>query len=259
MLAAERGGPILDLGCGTGRLLIPLVRDGFDVVGADLSEAMLRRAREKCRRAFGAGHPAPRSGRGLAPSQRAGASLLVRADLRALPIGGTFPLVFMAFHTIQHLIEDDELIDVLRRIRALLGRDGWLAFDVFAPPARWLTRPTNRRFDATIFRHPGTKQRLQYSVSHRLDRDRRALHVHFHYRRVSPDGKVAARGSTIHLCHRQLTPTDVEGLLARAGLKLIGRWGGFHDEPLGDGEDSEQHVYLARPDRPPGASESPQS
>src|SRR5262249_15798650 len=45
MLAAERGGPVLDLGCGTGRLLIPLARDGFDVVGVGLSASLPARAR----------------------------------------------------------------------------------------------------------------------------------------------------------------------------------------------------------------------
>jgi len=234
MLAGERGGPVLDLGCGTGRLLIPLARDGFDVVGVDLSAPMLARAGAKRRQ----------QGRRLA-----GRTLLLRGDLRALPLRGPFPLAVMAFHTIQHLVEDDELVETLRGVRRVLGPDGWLAFDVFAPRARWLARAPNRRFDATVFRHPGTKQRLQYSVSHHLDERRRALHVWFHYRRVSLEGRVASRGSSVHLCHRQLTPVEVEALLTRAGLRLIGRWGGFHDEPLGDGTTSEQHVYLARPAR----------
>ena len=232
MLAGERGGPVLDLGCGTGRLLIPLARDGFDVVGVDLSVPMLGRARAKIRR----------EGRRLR-----GRTLLVHGDLRALPLRGPFPLAVMAFHTIQHLVEDHELVEALRGIRRVLGPDGWLAFDVFAPRPRWLARAPHRRFDATVFRHPGTKQRLEYSVSHHLDERRRALHVRFHYRRVSPDGQVARRGSVVHLCHRQLTPIEVEALLARAGLRLVGRWGGFNDEPLDDGTTSEQHVYLARP------------
>ena len=234
MLAAERGGPVLDLGCGTGRLLIPLARDGFDVVGVDLSASMIGLARAKARRQA---------------RRLRGRILLARGDLRALPLRGPFPLAVMAFHTIQHLVEDDDLVATLRGIRRVLGRDGWLAFDVFAPRPRWLARTPNRRFDATIFRHPATKQRLEYSVSHHLDESRRALHVRFHYRRVLPDGRVAPRGSIVHLCHRQLTPAEVEALLARAGLRLIGRWGGFHDEPLAGGSTSEQHVYLARPER----------
>jgi SAM-dependent methyltransferase len=264
MLAAERGGPVLDLGCGTGRLLIPLAADGFDVVGIDLSASMLRRAHDRRGRAEArrerdaerAGPAHRRAGSPPRPGPALGTTLLLRADLRALPVRGTFPLVVMAFHTIQHLVADDDLLGVLRTIRQLLGSDGWFAFDVFAPRATWLARPAGQRFGATIFRHPTTKQRLEYSFTHRLDRKRRALHITFRYRAMPEEGArggSAARGArrhtTVRLCHRQLTPGEVEALLARAGLKLIGRWGGFHDEPLGDGSGSEQHVYLARPAR----------
>src|SRR3569623_557391 len=84
-LAWMRGGPILDLGCGTGRLLIPLLRDGHRVVGVDLSPSMLSRASARMRR--------------LA-RQRRRAGLLLRADLRHLPLRqkGRFPLIVMAFH-----------------------------------------------------------------------------------------------------------------------------------------------------------------
>src|SRR4051812_21772048 len=71
-LADERGGPILDLGCGTGRLLIPLVRDGHVVVGLDRSAAMLARA-------------AARRNRLAAPARRR--ALLVCGDLGQLPVG----------------------------------------------------------------------------------------------------------------------------------------------------------------------------
>lgn len=266
MLAAERGGPVLDLGCGTGRLLIPLAADGTDVVGVDLSASMLRRARDRRRRAearrgaTARAHPAgrapsPRHPASSAPSlPPVGATLLLQGDLRALPVRGAFPLVIMAFHTIQHFVADDDLLRVLRTIRDLLGSDGWFAFDVFAPHSAWLARPSGQRFGATVFRHPATKQRLEYSFTHRLDRKRRALHITFRYRPMPAGGSGGSGGNarsetTVRLCHRQLAPREVESLLARAGLKLIGRWGGFHDEPLDDGSASEQHVYLARPAR----------
>ena len=231
MLADERGGPILDLGCGSGRLAIPLLRDGHPVVGVDLSEAMLARARAQRQRL-----PGPLKQRGL----------FVRGDLRRLPVRGAFPFIGMAFHTIQHLIEDDELLSVLRAVRERLTPDGWFAFDVFFPSAAWLARPPGRRFDRTIFRHPGSGRRTEYSVSHRLDARRRALHMFIHYRPLSAAGVVAPRGRVIRLVHRQLPPTDVARLLRRAGLRTIARWSGFHGEPFVRPEDSEQHVYLTR-------------
>jgi SAM-dependent methyltransferase len=226
MLADERGGPILDLGCGTGRLLIPLLRDGHRVVGVDLSAPMLARAAAR---------------RARLPRHQAARGLLLRGDLRRLPVRGPFPLITMAFHTIQHLVDDADLVGLLRAVHDLLTPDGWFAFDVFFPSAAWLARPSNRRFDHTLFRHPHTRERMEYSVSHRLDRERRALHMFLHYRELS-----APRGRIVRLCHRQLPPDDVAALLAKAGLKVIARWGGWRNEPLEHPEDSEQHVYLVR-------------
>ena len=68
-LADERGGPVLDLGCGTGRLMAPLLRAGHTVVGVDVAPTMLARA-------------AARIGRLPAPARRR--ALLLRADMRAL-------------------------------------------------------------------------------------------------------------------------------------------------------------------------------
>jgi SAM-dependent methyltransferase len=234
MLAAERGGPVLDLGCGTGRLAIPLVRDGHRVLGVDRSIAMLGRARTRLRRVAGS---------------LAARCLLVKADLLSLPVRGGFPLAIAAFHTVQHLIDDRDLISLFRSVRGVIGPDGWFAFDVFFPDPRWLSRPSNRRFDRTIFRHPVTGQKLAYTFSHRMDNARRALHMRLHYQPVADNGAAVGRETTVRLCHRQLSPEEVGALLRRSGLKILAQWGGFQSEPLATGgvRPTEQHVYLAGP------------
>ena len=234
MLADERDGPILDLGCGTGRLLVPLLRDQRTVVGVDLSAAMLARARARLRR-LGA--------------QRARHALLLQADLRHLPLRGPFRLAVAAFHTVQHLVDDRELVQVFRGVRRVLAPDGWFAFDVFVPPPAWLARPPGRRYGRTVFRHPITRQKLAYSLSHRLDVARQALHLRIHYQPLDDGGAPAGVETSVRLCHRQLSPTSVRALLRRAGLDVVATWGGFDGEPLdADGAaPTEQHVYLARP------------
>ena len=128
-LADERGGPVLDLGCGTGRLMAPLLRDGHTSSGVDRAPAMLARA-------------AARIGR-LGPAARRRA-LLVRADLRALAFRRRFAFAIAAFHSIQHLYTDADL-PVLRGRRARPDPGGWLAFDTFAPDARFLARARRGR------------------------------------------------------------------------------------------------------------------
>jgi SAM-dependent methyltransferase len=233
-LAAERGGPVLDLGCGTGRLLVPLVRDGHRVVGVESAPAMLARAARRLER--------------LRPEARRRA-LLVRADLEHLPLGPSarFGFAVAAFHVVQHLPTAAALVGFFRRVRAALAPGGWLAFDVFAPDPAFLARSARRRWDATRFRHPASGQRLLYTTTHHMDRRRRTLTMTFHYQPLDRRGRPRGRERHVRLVHRQLAPREVAALLARAGLELIATWGGFDGRPLArDNSDSEQHVYLAR-------------
>ena len=229
-LADERGGPIADLGCGPGRLLVPLVRDGHEVVGLDRSGAMLGRA-------------ATRLGR-LGPAARRRA-LLVRGDLGALPFARRrFAFAVAAFHTVQHCETDEELLRFFRGARDALVPGGWLAFDTFAPARRFLERRTPS--GTTRFRDPGTGRPTLYSETHVLDG--RVLAMTFRYQPVGrgADGR-RPRARLVSLRHRLLQPREIEAQLRRCGLHLIASWGGFDGRPLDlDDETGEQHVFLAR-------------
>jgi SAM-dependent methyltransferase len=225
-LADERGGPVLDLGCGTGRLMLPLLRDGHLVVGVDRARPMLTRAAARVARLGADGR------------RRA---LLVRGDLRALPFTKRrFWLAVAAFHTIQHCESDGELLQVFRGAAAALLPGGWLAFDTFAPTRRFLERRGPSA--PTRFRDPRTGRATIYSESHVLDGP--VLDMTFRYQPVAAGGK---RARAVSLRHRLLQPREIEALLAPAGLTLIASWGSFDGGPLDpDDESGEQHVYLAR-------------
>jgi SAM-dependent methyltransferase len=231
-LADERGGPILDLACGTGRLLLPLVRAGHTVVGVDRSRPMLARA-------------AARIARLARPLRRR--ALLVQGDLRALGFRRRFQFAIAAFHSVQHLHSDAELGGFFEGAARALRPGGWLAFDTFAPEARFLARDPAARWAPTRFRHPTTGQLTTTWETHRL-RDR-ILAMTFHYQAVDARGRPRGTVRRVRLDHRLLVPGEVEALLAGAGLTLIATWGGFDGRPL-DGE-TEQHVYLARAGRAP--------
>jgi SAM-dependent methyltransferase len=228
-LADERGGPVLDVGCGTGRLLAPLVRDGHAVVGVDRSGAMLARAAARIARLGAA---------------RRGRALLVRGDLRALPFARRFAFAVAAFHTVQHCETDDDLLRFFRGVRAALLPGGWLAFDTFAPTRRFLERRAPS--GTTRFRDPRTGRPTIYRETHALDG--RVLAMTFRYQPLGrrSDGRpLPAR--LVALRHRLLQPREIEALLRRSGLDLIASWGGFDGRPLDlDDDHGEQHVYLAR-------------
>ena len=234
-LADERGGPILDLGCGTGRLMLPLLRAGHTVVGVDRAAQMLARAAARLRRA--------------SPGLRRRA-LLLRGDLRRLPVARRFLLAIAAFHTIQHLATDRELTRFFAGVARTLRPGGWFVFDTFAPNARFLgrARPAGaggasaRPWARTRFRHPTTGRRTEYWESYRLEG--RLLTTTFHYQPVGSRQRRAAGDQRVELAHRLLEPGEITRLLAGTGLTMIASWGGFDGRSLAP--PTEQHVYLLR-------------
>ena len=227
-----RPGPVLDLACGSGRLLVPLLRDGHTVVGLDRAPAMLAAAARRVQR--------------LSAARRARA-LLLREDLRAFAFRRRFAIALCAFHSVQHLYTDAELLRFLRATAACLGPGGWLAFDVLPPDPRWLVRDERRRA-RTVFRHPATGQRLAYTTNHVYDEQHRVLQMRLYYQPLDERGRPAGRERQVRLDHRQLWPKEVERLLQRAGFRLMATFGGFdgRELPAGDGLPADEHVYVAR-------------
>jgi SAM-dependent methyltransferase len=229
----DRPGPVLDLACGTGRLTVPLLRDGHTVVGVDRSAAMLARARRRVANL---------------PKVRRARCLLVRADLRSVQFKPQFALAICAFHSIQHLTSDRELLDFFRMVAHALVPGGWLAFDVLPTEPALLARDPHRRWARTLFHHPLSRQRLVYSTNHSYDAATRLLHMRLYYQPVDEEGRPSGSERVVRLCHRQLAPAEVAALIAAAGFRLLARFGGFDGRPLtdGDGPPADDHVYVAQ-------------
>jgi SAM-dependent methyltransferase len=127
--ARRSGGPVVELGVGTGRIAIPIAAEGIHVIGVDLSEGMLEVAREQAALA------------GLELDLRHG-------DFRDPPVEETVPLVIIPFRALLHMQTDEDRRSVLRSVKRLLEPNGTFIFDVFSPGAddiadthgRWLER-----------------------------------------------------------------------------------------------------------------------
>ncbi len=224
-------GPVLDLACGSGRLLLPLVRDGHSVVGIDRSSEMLSAAAERIRR--------------LSASRRQRCTL-VRADLRTYHLVAKAGLAISAFHSVQHLLSDEDILAFLRTTRASLVRGGWLAFDVLPPDPGWLARDPSRRWGRTTFRHPLTGERLVYTANHVFDPTSRLLHMRLYYQPVDDKGRPSSPERTVRLCHRQLWPGEIRRLLAASGFRPIEAFASFDGTLLvDDSQAADEHIYVA--------------
>jgi SAM-dependent methyltransferase len=226
-LAGEIGGPVLDLGCGTGRLLVPLVRAGIEVVGVDASAPMLGRCRERLARL------------GVTEVE------LHRADFRQLALGRRFPLVVCAFNTFMHLYERRDVERFLAVVRAHLAPDGVFAFDVMHPDMKWLSRDPDKRWARTRFRHPTTGERQIYSTSLSYDSALQIAFMRIFYEPAeapaSPRKKRVSRRRelVVHLAHRYFFPRELEALLHYNGFRIERHDGDFDGTPLEPGSDQQ--------------------
>src|SRR5262249_53589917 len=139
-LAIARGGPVLEYGCGNGRITLAIARAGVSVVGVDRSAAMLGDLRRRL-----ACEPAPVGKR----------VELRRGDMRRLVLGRRFPLVICPFNAFLHLYARRDVERFLARVRAHLRSRGELVFDISIPDASELARDPRRAFRTPSFRYPG--------------------------------------------------------------------------------------------------------
>ena len=186
-LARAAGGPVLELGCGTGRLLLPMARTGAPATGLDLSEAMLSQCRARL------AHE---------PPEVQARVHLVHGDMRDFSLPRPFRLVTIPFLTFMHLLTVEEQLACLVCAHRHLATGGRLALDVFNPDLRALTdarmgeegpeeppfllddgRSVTRRFrDASVDLHRQVLHaEIIYAVTHPDGRRERLVHA-FPYR-----------------------------------------------------------------------------
>jgi SAM-dependent methyltransferase len=211
-----RGRRLLDVGCGTGKSFLPLLRRGYQATACDLSPAMVRIARRRAR----------------------GRARLLVADMRALPPIGSFDLVTCLDDALNYLLSDEDLAAALRAMARRLAAGGLLVFDIN-------TLVTYRTaFAGRIERSSGE---LDFAWVGCGSADARPGSV----ASATIDVRTSAGVHVSHSRHVQRHHTDasVESALDRAGLRCVARYGQLPGARLEQPPDQLRHtkvVWLAR-------------
>lgn len=235
-LAKRRlGGPgrILELGAGSGRVTIPLARDGHEVVAVDQSRPMLARLESR---------------RAKLPAAAASRITVVPGDLCTFTAPGKFSLAIAAFNVLEHLYTRGELDACLRRVAQHLAPGGAFVFDVQLPDLAWLIRDPMKRWAKTRFTDPSTGRAMFYSTNHDYDPISQIAVIRLYYDPV--DGKGPSR--VVKLTQRKYFPAELEALVAHAGYRVSERYGDFFWAPL-DGT-AESQVLVCEPAVPAARS-----
>jgi SAM-dependent methyltransferase len=206
-LARRADGPVLEVMCGSGRLLLPLARAGLRLAGVDISGAMLKLAHER-----------------LAAAGLAERVELLEADIRERAPRGPFGLAIVAINSFMHLANTADQLAALRQIHAALRPGGLLALDLFNPEPRFLTEQRGAlALDKSFSLADGT--RVQKFVAQHVDMAAQISQVTFIYDELDAEGHV--RRGTLPFTMRWLYRYELEHLLARAGFALEGVYGSY--------------------------------
>lgn len=200
--AVASGGPVLDLGCGTGMLACSLAAKNLSVTGVDPAEAMLRVARS-----------------------RVGGDKVswIRSDGESLHLPQRFNFIYMTGHAFQQLLTDDDAVALLRTASHHLNAEGRLVFETRNPAAQaWLSW-TSEYSGRTVQSH--RHGRVSWFYDAQADPASGIVTIGEHYHLLDQGVRRVGRNRI-----RFVDQEHVSHLLAKAGLAAIDWYGGWDRE-----------------------------
>jgi ubiquinone/menaquinone biosynthesis C-methylase UbiE len=217
-LAQAVPGRMLEVGCGTGRVLLPVARAGKEITGLDLSEFMLNVCRDKLSR------------ESVDVQRRV---KLVQSDMRRFHLRHTYSLVTIPFRSFQHLLTVEDQLECLTTIARHLEPSGLLILDLFNPSLPHLVaeKYLEEYGDEPEFALPDGRvvTRRQRIVSR--DWLNHINDVELIYYVKHPDGRSERLVHAFRM--RYLFRFEAEHLLARCGLRVEDVYADFQKTPYG--------------------------
>jgi ubiquinone/menaquinone biosynthesis C-methylase UbiE len=224
-IASRCGSPILELACGTGRVLLPLAREGYHITGIDVSPAMLDVARYKVEE------------EGLTDRVA-----LVEQDMRELDLSGRFELAIVAVNSFMHLLSTEDQLAALTRIRNHLHPGGLLLLDLFNPD---LSRLLDFRGQVALDKvsvEPETGHRIMRFSTETVDLAQQTIRATYIVDRLDSEGRI--QRTVFPFSMRYLFRYELELLLRHAGFEVEAIYGSYELDDFCS--DSEKMIAVAR-------------
>ena len=224
--ATRAGGTVLELGCGTGRVSIPIAQAGMDVVGVDSSSAMLTRAREK---SLEAGTPNLK---------------LLQADMRDFDMSSKFDLVIIPFRGFLSLLSVDDEIRTLMNIRRHLAPGGKLIFDIFVPDFNMMVQEGDVPYHFRDVTDPETGKRLIIWNQASYDAFSQVMDIRTTIEQLDDSGRVSSKMYR-DFALRYIFRWEMHHLLRLCGYDVLALYGDFERGQFH--ENSAEMVWVASP------------
>lgn len=233
--ALQAKGRTLEIGCGTGRICIPMAMSGVDVVGLDNSPAMLARCREKFESV------APVSGR----------LELVEADMVDFTLEEMFGFIAMPYRTFMHILNPNEQIVCLTNLRKHLRPDGLLILNTWAARpsaiAPWLGAQNGAMRLVDRYEDPESDFVLHHFCASVYDEWAQVLREDHLIQELDSDGAVI-RSTALDMIRAWTTPREMGLLVQLAGFQVDAVLSDFAGAPFSNG--STEMIWVLRPMTP---------
>jgi len=216
----KQGDPALELGCGTGRLTIPLTEAGVDIVGIDVMENLLAHARKKA------------AARGITVN-------LVNADCRDFHLNRKFNLILFPFNSLPHLTDPESHEALLSRVKEHLTDNGRFVLDIFNTRLESLTRDPDTKVEFGGYPDPDGRGTVVITQSGSYDRATQIYHVRWHY-----DIGDGAEKFVKDLDLRMFFPQELDALLRYNGFEIEHKYGDFDESEFNS--DSPAQIVVCR-------------
>lgn len=217
-LPKNKDARILELCCGTGRLTIPIAKDGYNITGVDYTPSMLEQAKSKA------------SAQGFNIE-------FIEADIRTLDLPEKYDLIFIPFNSIHHLYGNDDLFKAFTAVKNHLKNDGLFLLDCFNPNIQFIVDGEKGLKEIASYatkdcRNVTIKQIMQYESSTQINR------IQWHH---YIDGEF---DSIQNLDMRMFFPQELDTYLQSNGFNIIHKFGSFDEHPFND--ESEKQIFICR-------------
>ena len=215
-LPQNKNSKILELCCGTGRLTIPIAKDGYNICGVDYTSSMLEQARIKASEA------------GLRIN-------FIEADIRTLDLQEKFDLIFIPFNSIHHLYKNEDLFKTLARIKNHLKSDGLFLLDCFNPNIQYIVEGEKEQQEIAAYttndkRKVLIKQTMCYESVTQINRIKWHYFINDEFHSVQ------------NMDMRLFFPQELDSYLERTGFYIIHKFGSFDEEAFNN--DAEKQIYV---------------
>ncbi len=229
--AVKAGSPVMELACGTGRVLIPVAQSGIEIVGVDRSEDMLAVAREKLAQLDGE------------TGERVG---LVHGDMRSFYVDRKFKLIMIPYRSFCHLLTVTDQRRALERVHMHLVKDGLLILNLFDPRLDLLIEDHNHP-ETPLRKHlefddAESGKRVVVWATRTYDLQRQVLTEDRVFEELDGSGKVVTRRYS-DLVLRYTFRYEMEHLLELSGFQIESLYGDFQRRPFRYGG---EQVWVAR-------------